>query len=82
LQSASACAWSAQQEFETMKSLSDGITQFRLETDFQRGLAFTLVSSVILCALLIAELPHWAGPWLIASLFTFAVWRLNRQQSS
>ncbi len=63
-----------------MKSLSGGVNQFRLKTDFQRGLAFILLSGAILCALLIAERPHWAGPWLIASLFTFAVWRLNRQQ--
>jgi hypothetical protein len=65
-----------------MKSLSDGINQFRFKTDFQRGLAFILLSGLILCVLLIAERPHWAGPWLLASLFTFAVWRLNRQQSS
>jgi hypothetical protein len=63
-----------------VKPLSDGVSQFRLKTDFQRGLAFILLSSVILCVLLVAERPHWAAPWLIASLFTFAVWRLNRQQ--
>jgi hypothetical protein len=64
-----------------MKPFSDGLSQFRLKTDFQRGTAFILLSAAILCALLIAGRPHWAGPWLIASLFTFAVWRLNRQQS-
>jgi hypothetical protein len=64
-----------------MKPLSDGLNQFRLKTDLQRGLAFVILSGVILCVLLIAERPHWAGPWLIASLFTFAVWRLNRQES-
>jgi hypothetical protein len=65
-----------------MKPLSDGLNHFRMKTDLQRGLAFVILSSIILCILLIAERPHWAGPWLIASLFTFAVWRLNRQQSS
>lgn len=64
-----------------MKPFSDGLDQFRLKTDFQRGVAFILLSSLILCVLLIANRPHWAGPWLIASLFTFGVWRLNRQQS-
>jgi hypothetical protein len=63
-----------------VKPLSDGLSQFRLKTDFQRGIAFILLSTAILCVLLVAGRPHWAGPWLIASLFTFAVWRLNRQQ--
>lgn len=64
-----------------MKPFSDGLSQFRLKTDFQRGIAFILLSATILCVLLSAGRPHWAGPWLIASLFTFAVWRLNRQQA-
>lgn len=69
------------EELVIVKSFSDGLNQWKLKNDFQRGLAFVLLSSAILCLLIVAERPHWAEPWLIASFFTFAVWRLNRQTS-
>jgi hypothetical protein len=65
-----------------MKAFGDGLNHLGLKTDFQRGLVFALLSVVIFAVLVIAERPHWAGPWLIASLFTFAVWRLSRQPSN
>lgn len=71
----------ARKEFAIMKAFGDDFDQLRLKTDFQRGVVFALLAIAIFALLLIAERPHWAEPWLIASLFTFAVWRLNRQQS-
>lgn len=64
-----------------MKAFGDGLNPLGLKTDFQRGLVFVLVSIAVFGVLVIAERPHWAEPWLLASLFTFAVWRLSRQQS-
>jgi len=65
-----------------MKAIGDGMNHFGLKTDLQRGVVFILLTTVIFGVLMLAERPHWAGPWLIASMFTFAVWRLNRQQSN
>jgi hypothetical protein len=64
-----------------MKALSDGLHHLGLKTDFQKGAVFVALTIVMFGVLLIAERPQWAGPWLIASMFTFGVWRLNRQQS-
>ena len=64
-----------------MKALSDGLHHLGLKTDFQRGLSFILASAFVFGVLLIAERPYWAGPWLIASIFTFAVWCSSRQPS-
>lgn len=65
-----------------MKALGEGLNHLGLKTDFQRGVVFILLTTLIFGVLIIAERPHWAGPWLIASLFTFAVWRLGRQESN
>lgn len=64
-----------------MKASSGGLRHLGLKTDFQRGLSFILGSGLVFAVLLIAERPYWAGPWLIASIFTFAVWCLSRQSS-
>lgn len=70
-----------EKEFAIMKAFDDGLGHLGLKTDFQRGAVFAAVSIVIFGVLILAERPHWAEPWLLASLFTFAVWRLSRQQS-
>ncbi len=62
-----------------MRTFSDATSHWSPKTDFQRGLAFALSSISIFGLLILAERPRWAGPWFIASLFTFAVWRLSRQ---
>jgi hypothetical protein len=66
----------------TMKGFGAGHNHFGLKTDLQRGVLFILLTSLIFGALIMANRPHWAGPWLIASVFTFAVWRLGRQPSN
>jgi hypothetical protein len=63
-----------------MKTSIDRGTRFGLNTDFRRGLAFALASLAVFAALLLVRRPHWAQPWLIASFFTFAVWRLGRRE--
>ncbi|HTV17103.1 MAG TPA: hypothetical protein VMG12_00490 [Polyangiaceae bacterium] len=64
-----------------MKALGDGHSHLGLKTDFQRGVVFILLTTLIFGLLIVADRPYWAGPWLIASMFTFGVWRLSRQQS-
>lgn len=64
-----------------MKSSTDTREGLGLSTDFRKGVAFALLSLAMFALLLLLHRPQWANPWLIASLFTFAVWRLSRQQS-
>jgi hypothetical protein len=64
-----------------MKAFGDGLNHLGLKTDFQRGIVFILLTTTMFGVLMIAGRRDWAGPWLIASLFTFGVWRLSRQQS-
>ncbi len=52
-----------------------------LDTDFKKGAAFALLSLTVFAILLLVGRAEWANPWLIASVFTFAVWRLGRQQT-
>ncbi len=52
-----------------------------LNTDFKKGAAFVLLSLAMFALLLLLHRPEWATPWLIASLFTFAVWRLDRPRA-
>lgn len=49
-----------------------------LNTAVKKGAAFVLFSLAMFALLLLLHRPDWANPWLIASLFTFAVWRLDR----
>jgi hypothetical protein len=62
-----------------MKASRDGLHHLGIKTDFQRGVSFILASAAVFGVLLFAKRPYWAGPWLIASMFTFAVWSLSRQ---
>lgn len=62
-----------------MKPATDNGRRFGLNTDFRKGLAFALASIAVFASLLLVKRPHWAHPWLIASFFTFAVWRLSRR---
>jgi len=64
-----------------MKAFADCVNSLRLTTDARRGLVFVLLSVVMFGVLLVAQRPHWAVPWLIASLFTFAVWRMGAPPS-
>jgi hypothetical protein len=64
-----------------MKSSTDPSDRFGLNTDFGKGLAFALASLAVFAILLLVRRPHWAEPWLVASLFTFVVWRLGRGAS-
>jgi hypothetical protein len=64
-----------------MKSSTDTRGRLGLNTDFKKGVAFALLSLTMFALLLLLRRPHWANPWLIASLFTFALWRLSCQQS-
>jgi hypothetical protein len=63
-----------------MKSSTDTRDRLGLNTDFKKGAAFVLLSLTTFALLLLVRRPEWANPWLIASLFTFAVWRLGRQK--
>jgi hypothetical protein len=65
-----------------MKSSTDTRERLGLNTDFKRGVVFALLSLTMFALLLLLRRPQWATPWLIASLFTFALWRLRRQQST
>jgi hypothetical protein len=65
-----------------MKSSTDTRERLSLNTDFKKGVAFALLSLTTFALLLLLRRPQWANPWLIASLFTFALWRLSRQQST
>jgi hypothetical protein len=67
-------------EEQTMKSSPDRSSPFGLNTDFRKGLAFALASLAVFACLLLVRRPHWAHPWLIASFFTFLVWRLGRRE--
>jgi hypothetical protein len=64
-----------------MKSSTDTRDRLGLNTDFKQGVAFALLSMTMFALLLLIRRPEWANPWLIASVFTFAVWRLGRQRS-
>jgi hypothetical protein len=46
--------------------------------DFKRGAAFALLTLCVFVLLLGAGRPQWATPWLLASVFTFGVWRMSR----
>jgi hypothetical protein len=64
-----------------MKAIGHGLSHIGLKTDFQRGVVFFLLTTLIFGLLILADRDYWAGPWLIASMFTFGVWRLSRQRS-
>jgi hypothetical protein len=64
-----------------MKSSTDTRERLGSNTDFRKGVAFALLSLTMFALLLLLRRPQWANPWLIASLFTFALWRLSCQQS-
>jgi hypothetical protein len=61
-----------------MKASTDNRGRLGSSTDFRKGTAFALLSLTTFALLLLLRRPEWANPWLIASLFTFAVWRLGR----
>jgi hypothetical protein len=67
-------------EEQTMKSFPDRSSRLGLNTDFRKGVAFALASLAVFAGLIIVQRPHWAHPWLIASFFTFLVWRLGRRE--
>jgi Ca2+/Na+ antiporter len=54
------------------------IRGFKASDDFKRGAAFALLSVCVFVVLVHVGRPHWATPWLLASVFTFAVWRMGR----
>lgn len=64
-----------------MKETIDGLSRFKLRSERQRGVVFAALCAVIFGVLLLVERPHWAGPWFVASLFTFVAWRLSRSSS-
>jgi len=49
--------------------------------DLRQGIAFVLLSLAMLVLLSLLRRPEWARPWLIASVFTFILWRLGRHPS-
>jgi hypothetical protein len=49
-----------------------------LSPDSKQGIVFTSLSLGAFALLLMVERPHWATAWLVASIFTFGVWRLGR----
>lgn len=63
-----------------MKSSTGTRERLGLDTDFKKGIAFALLSLTTFALLLLVRRPQWANPWLIASVFTFAVWRLGRRR--
>jgi Ca2+/Na+ antiporter len=65
-------------EEQIMKTTIDGHRRFDLGTDLRRGIVFSLASMAVFTVLLLMQRPHWAQPWLIASIFTFVMWRLGR----
>ena len=50
-------------------------------SDLGQGIAFVLLSLAMFVLLSLVRRPEWAQAWLIASLFTFVLWRLGRQPS-
>lgn len=62
-----------------MKSFGRYTGRFGLNDDRRLGIAFVLASLGIVALLLLVRRPYWASPWLLATLFTFAVWRLSRK---
>lgn len=49
--------------------------------DFRQGVAFVLLSLAMFVLLSLLHRPEWARPWLIASSFTFVLWRLGRHST-
>lgn len=47
--------------------------------DFKKGVAFAVLSVGVFVTLVLAQRPHWANPWLLASIFTFGIWLLGRK---
>jgi hypothetical protein len=52
---------------------------FRLSRSFKRGAAFAFLSLCVFVLLMGVARPHWATAWLVASVFTFAIWRMGRE---
>ncbi len=53
--------------------------RFRPGPDFRRGVAFALLSIGVFVALVALQRPHWANPWLLASVFTFGLWLTGKK---
>jgi hypothetical protein len=46
-------------------------------TDLEKGIVFATLCVAVFFLLLLADRPHWATPWLLASIFTFGLWRMT-----
>jgi len=53
--------------------------RFGSNPDLRKGLAFAALSVSVFVALILIQRPHWANPWLLASIFTFGLWLLGKK---
>jgi hypothetical protein len=53
--------------------------RFGSNPDLEKGLAFAALSIGVFVMLVLVQRPHWANPWLIASIFTFGLWLLGKK---
>jgi hypothetical protein len=61
-----------------MKTSASLHGRFGSNPDFKKGLAFAAISIGVFVALLLLQRPHWATPWLLASIFTFSLSRMGK----
>jgi hypothetical protein len=62
-----------------MKTLVTRRGRFGSNPDLEKGLAFAALSVGVFVVLVLVQRPHWANPWLLASIFTFGLWLLGKK---